>query len=145
MSDPRYSSNGWMIEPEGANQPPRPAQPGPYNPTAASPGPRVPNAFKDLPPIGHPGAIGQFVPIYGSGRDMLAYLQEGNYPSAALSGAELGLDVASVASGLWAGRLAQDAIEKGMRVSLAKKLTANQIRGDLKSAGLIGEGDQMPG
>ena len=38
-------------------------------------------------PIGHPGFAESLIPVWGSGRDAVADLQEGDYPGAALNGA----------------------------------------------------------
>jgi hypothetical protein len=87
-------------------------QPKPSTSTA-SPGKSLPgqigDAFRDWQKgarVGHPGLAESFVPVWGSGREALADLQEGDYTGAALNG---GLAVTDVIP----AKAVAGALEKG--------------------------------
>jgi hypothetical protein len=89
--------------------------------------------FQNGPRIGHPGVIDGMIPIYGSGRDALAYLQEGDYGQAALSAGELALDAATLVPAGFVARSAGAAMRKGVRVANLRP-TYNQAYRDLRKA-----------
>jgi hypothetical protein len=129
------NAGAWMIEPYADETTPARLARARINPTAVRP--PSPNALKDWPYVGHTSGPESFIPIYAPIRDGIAYYQDGDYGSAAVSGAEALLDTAGMATGLGAAVLARKAAQKGVRMALLKP-TFNQSRRDLAvKAGLV--------
>ena len=149
-----------MIEPYAEDPGAAPAYP-PVNPTAARPQPHVPNALKDFPYVGHTGPVDQFIPLYAPIRDGIAYYQDGDYGSAAVSAAQALLDAATLVPGVGAARMATQVVGAANRARLAKLAigwnqkkippsawqkpapTSKQARDLLAAAGLVKPGYQV--
>jgi hypothetical protein len=98
--------------------------------------------FQDGPYIGHTSAAGEFIPLYGPIRNGLAYLQDGDYGSAAASGAEAGLDALSFVPGEAAVGIAAKSLARSDKL-LPLARTARQGRQVLEDAKLIKDGDEV--
>lgn len=93
--------------------------------------------FQDRPDVGHPGALESFIPVYGAGRDAVAYLQEGDFPSAGVSALQATLDLAQVGTGTIAAGQAARAIGRGVPITRWTP-TYNQTYRSLRKAGIHG-------
>jgi hypothetical protein len=73
--------------------------------------------FQDQPYVGHPGTLESFIPVYGPGRDAAAYLQDGEYLSAGVSGLQAVLDGAELVTGTIAAGQAAKALRRGVPIT----------------------------